>query len=329
MSDAQYKIGSVAKMTGLSPFLLRAWENRYGLLKPRRSETGLRYYSDADVESLRVVKQLLDTGYTIGEVSGWDPAQLAAAREAADRRGPAPAATAPPGGALVGIAPDSTRDAGRAALFETARARLLDAARRLDRQSFDSALAEASAAAPFGAVVAGVLMPLLQSIGDEWQRGSMSVASEHFATAAIRQRLLAMIQATAPPAGPAALVACAPGDYHEIGALYGTFLYARDGWAVTYLGANLPVEEFATAIESVRPDLVGFSVVVDVPRETFASWLDALDRARKPGARIVCGGRGARAHADVVLSRSFELDASFEARDRRGSSEQGAQADAE
>lgn len=310
MSEARYKIGTAAKLTGLSPFLLRAWENRYALLKPERSETGLRFYTERDVETLRTIKQLLDKGYTIGEVSGWSPEQIRGAADAG-ARGPAAA------GVAVAPRPSPERDAGRAALFASTREALLGAAVRLDRWAFDSALAEVAAAAPFHAIVPGVLIPLLETVGERWQRGELSIASEHFTTTAVRQRLAAMIQATAAPAGPLALLACAPGDYHEIGALSATFLYAREGWAVTYLGANLPIEEFATAVERTRPELVGLSVVLDVPAETFRGWLEALAAGCPPGARRVCGGAGARRHTPIALAAGFEVAPRFEVADRR------------
>lgn len=309
MDEARYKIGTVAKMTGLSPFLLRAWENRHGLLKPKRSDTGLRFYSRNEVETLRAVKQLLDKDYTIGEVSVWSPERIReVAGTLAEDRGVE--ATAYSESAY-------SRDRGRAALFASARESLLGAAARLDRRAFDSILAEVAAAAPFDAIVPGLLVPLLEAVGEGWLRGEMSIASEHFITAAVRQRLAAMIQATAPPSGPLGLLACAPDDYHEIGALSATYLYARQGWAVTYLGANLPVEEFARAVERTRPELVGLSVVLDVPAETFRGWLETLAASCPPGTRRVCGGAGARRHASIAIASGFEVDATFELADRR------------
>jgi methanogenic corrinoid protein MtbC1 len=211
----------------------------------------------------------------------------------------------------------NARDPGRAALFASVRARLLDAVDHLDRTAFDSAIAEASALAPFDALMSGVLLPLLEEIGVRWIRGETTIASEHFATAAVRQRLLTMIQATSPAAGPLAMLACAPDDHHDVGALYVCLQLAREGWAVTYLGANLPVEEFSAAVGRKRPALVGLSVTLSVPRKRLRGWLEGLGAACAPGARRLCGGPGAREHGDLVTSLGFDLDAHFEVVDRR------------
>lgn len=309
MNDVRYKIGTVTKLTGLSPFLLRAWENRYGLLEPQRSETGRRFYTQEDVETLLAVKRLLDRGHAIGEVAAWGPARIRA--EAEDTGVVEPPSPPVPNAAVVPV-----RDDARERVFATLKARLVAAADALDRREFDSALAEAASVASFDTVTAGLLLPVLE-IGNRWERGETSVAAEHFATSAIRQRLLSMIQSTSPTVGPGALVACAPGDYHEIGALHATYRLSREGWVVIYLGANLPVEELVSAIERTNPKLVGLAVTLDPGEATLRGWLEQIAGACPEGTRLLCGGPGAMRHADMVRSTGFEIEDRFRVADRR------------
>jgi DNA-binding transcriptional MerR regulator len=301
LDEPRYKIGTVAKLTGLSPFLLRAWEKRYDLLEPQRTETGRRGYTRSDVETLRAVKRLLERGYSIGEVARWSREQIRAAVD----DGTAGLAAIPAKGSQAGSSP-ALRDEGD--LFGTTRARLLDAAARLDKDALEAALADVSAAAAFGDIVAKVFMPLLTSVGHEWASGNLSVASEHFATSAIRQRMIAGIQATARVGGPRAAIAGAPGDYHELGALFVAYRLVRDGWAVTFLGANLPASEFADAIARLEPSLVGLSIVLEVSEESVAAWLGTIGAACPAGARKLCGGAGAKPHARLVASLGFEME---------------------
>jgi MerR family transcriptional regulator, light-induced transcriptional regulator len=301
LDEPRYKIGTVAKLTGLSPFLLRAWENRYDLLKPQRSDTGRRGYTRSDVEMLRAVKRLLDRGYSIGEVARWSPEQIRAAGDDGAGRLAAPPARGAP--------TDPTASLGEEVdLFGATRARLLDAATRFDPDAFEAALADISAAAPFGDIAAKVFMPLLRSVGHEWASGDMSIANEHFATSAIRQRLVAGLQAIAHSGGPRAAIAGAPGDYHELGALFVAYRLAREGWAVTFLGANLPAPEFAHAIARLEPSLVGLSIVLEAPAESVALWLETIAAACPPGTRKLCGGSGARPHAELVTTLGFEME---------------------
>jgi DNA-binding transcriptional MerR regulator/methylmalonyl-CoA mutase cobalamin-binding subunit len=300
VNEPRYKIGTVAKLTGLSPFLLRAWENRYDLLKPHRSETGRRVYSQSDVETLRAVKRLLTRGYSIGEVASWSPEQIRATDEAKEDRSPLHNGLEAPGSREPTL--------GGGDLFRGAREELLSAATTFDRGAFDATLANLSVAAPFGEIISDVFVPLLREIGERWARGDLSVASEHFVTNALRQRLVAMLQATAGADGPRALVACAPGDYHEMGALFTCYDLARQGWAVTFLGASLPAEEFAQAIGRTRPKLVGLSVILGVEADALAEWLRTIGAACPPGTRKLCGGAGARAYGEVVATHGFEVE---------------------
>lgn len=310
MNDVRYKIGTVTKLTGLSPFLLRAWENRYGLLEPQRSETGRRFYTPEDVETLLAVKRLLDRGHAIGEVASWGPARIRA--EGAQTEPVEPPSLRAPDTSAAPI-----RDEARERVFETLKTRLVAAADALDRREFDSALAEAASVASFDTVTAGLLLPVLEEIGNRWERGETSVAAEHFATSVIRQRLLSMIQSTSPSVGPGALVACAPGDYHEIGALHATYRLSREGWVVIYLGANLPVEELVSAIERTNPKLVGLAVTLDPGEATLRGWLEQIEGACPEGTRLLCGGPGAVRHADMARSTGFEIEDRFRVADRR------------
>jgi DNA-binding transcriptional MerR regulator/methylmalonyl-CoA mutase cobalamin-binding subunit len=304
LDEPRYKIGTVAKLTGLSPFLLRAWENRYDLLKPQRSDTGRRAYTRSDVETLRAVKRLLDRGYSIGEVARWSPEQIRAAID--DEAGASATRFAP--GAAKRTAPHSGERVEASDLFAATRARLLEAAASFDREAFETTLADVSAAAPFGDIVAKVFMPLLTSVGHEWASGDMSIASEHFVTSAIRQRLVAGLQATALSGGPRAVVASAPGDYHELGALFVAYRLAREGWAVTFLGANLPAPEFADAIARLEPSLIGLSIVLETSADAIAAWLETIGAACPAGARKLCGGAGAEPHANLIRSLGFETE---------------------
>lgn len=296
----KYKIGTAAKLTGLSPFLLRAWENRYDLLSPSRTDTGRRFYTDGDVELLKAVKVLLDRDFSIGEVASWGRTKIL--NEARTDQAHAEAAVT-----TDALAP-SEASGGFEPLFAATRTRLLDAAIRFDRDAIDAALAEVSASAPFDAVIDEVLIPVLHEAGMRWACGKITIATEHFLTAAIRQRISTMIQATSRSSGPLALVASAPGDYHEIGGLIACYKLARMGWAVTYLGANLPILDFADAVAQMQPGLVALSLTLHVPAELLQTWMAEILDVAPPDARLLIGGAGARCHAELLHSEGFELD---------------------
>ena len=90
--------------------------------------------------------------------------------------------------------------------------------------------------------IALVLMPFLVEVGDRWESGAVSVTQEHFASHLVRSRLTADVEDVMPTEdGPTVLVACAPGERHDIAPLAFSVLRRRAGWQVRYLGADTPM----------------------------------------------------------------------------------------
>jgi MerR family transcriptional regulator, light-induced transcriptional regulator len=228
------RIGEVARRTGVSPELLRAWERRYELLRPERTPTGYRLYSDEDVARVLRMQDLLRSGLAAAE----------AARQASDG---APAPTTPPLAVNAG--------------------RLTDALARFDDAAAHDALDQLLSEFTGTAVLEHVVLPLLRDLGERWARGDASVAEEHFASSLLRGRLLGLARGWDRGGGPRAVLACAPGELHELGLIaFGIALRAQ-GWRITYLGADTPSETLATAVAAVAPAAV---VVVALDRERLA-----------------------------------------------------------
>jgi DNA-binding transcriptional MerR regulator len=229
------RIGEVARRTGVSTDLLRAWERRYGLLQPERAEAGYRLYSEGDVARVARMQELLRDG-------------LAAAEAAAQAR-----ADADGGAASEPAAPRREVDVQRLA---EALARFDDTAAH---EAFDRLLADFTGTA----VLEHAVLPLLRSLGERWERGDASVAEEHFASNLIRGRLLGLARGWDGGGGPRAVLACASGERHDLGLVaFGIALRAH-GWRVTFLGADTPAETLAVAVAAVAPAAV---VVVALDR---------------------------------------------------------------
>ena len=217
----QLRIGELSRRTGVSPELLRAWERRYGLLRPVRTDGGLRVYAVEDESRIRRMQQHLERGIAAAEA-----ARLVNAESVAGQ---------PPADELVEelLAFD---DEGANAVL-------------------DRALARLSTAAALQAVV----LPALRRIGEGWERGEVTVAQEHFASNLVRGRLLGLARRWDQGVGPRALLACAPGELHDIPLIaFGLSLRAH-GWRIVYLGADTPFETLRTAAAAVAPELVVLS----------------------------------------------------------------------
>jgi DNA-binding transcriptional MerR regulator/methylmalonyl-CoA mutase cobalamin-binding subunit len=280
---ARHPIGVVAERTGLSPDLLRVWERRYRAVEPSRSLDGQRYYSDADVERLRLLRLATLAGRTISQVAGLTTEELTrllredeAARQQVSRR----AETAP-------LAP---------AREEVERA--LDLARAVNAPGLESFLRRTAAAFGVPLFLDGLVAPLLRRLGEEWAGGRLTPAQEHVATAIIQRVLEGAIQfLTTPHDAPNLLLATPAGEQHRMGSALAATAAAAEGWRVTNLGPDLPAGEIAAAARAVEARVVGVSIVYPGERDRVLAELRILRSRLSASVPLVAGGAGAVALA--------------------------------
>jgi MerR family transcriptional regulator, light-induced transcriptional regulator len=223
------RIGQLAKRTGVSPELLRAWEQRYGLLQPTRTPGGFRLYSSGDEARVQRMQRLVSEGLAAAQ----------AAHLVLSDDEPAPPTASPSATTLEEAATDLSTS--------------LD---RLDEQAANTALDWLFAAYTVETVLREVVLPYLHRLGKRWETGEISVAQEHFASNLIRGRLLGLAQGWGQGQGPAAILACVPGEHHELGLLAFGVALRRRGWRITYLGTDSPIDAVADLSRSLGPAVV-------------------------------------------------------------------------
>jgi MerR family transcriptional regulator, light-induced transcriptional regulator len=223
------RIGELAKRTGVSPELLRAWEQRYGLLQPTRTAGGFRLYSAADEARVQRMQRLVSGG-------------LAAAQAARL--------------ILSGGEPAPRTVSASATILDDEAGELAASLDRLDEQAANTALDGLFSAYTVETVLKDVVLPYLHRLGEQWEAGEVSVAQEHFASNLIRGRLLGLARGWGQGRGPSAVLACAPGEQHELGLLAFGVALRRRGWRITYLGTDSPIGAVADIARSVQPAVV-------------------------------------------------------------------------
>ena len=249
------RIGEFARRVGVSPELLRAWERRYGLLQPIRSEGGFRLYTSEDAERVSRMKRALDDGLSAAE----------AARHAL-------AQARPTEGSL-----------------DYARERLLAAARAYDEAAVQEVLDQALAGFALETVLRELILPVLRALGGEWERGTLEVGQEHFISNLVRERLLALARLWGRGGGPLAILACAPGERHDIGLIAFGLVLRSHGWRILFLGADTPLPTLGRAVETTNPRLVVIASMNGALLEAAGSELRRLARS----APLVLSGAGA------------------------------------
>ncbi|HEY6078621.1 MAG TPA: MerR family transcriptional regulator [Polyangiaceae bacterium] len=295
-----HRIGTVARLAGLTTHAIRVWERRYGAAAPDRSAGGARLYSDDDVQRFKLIKQLLERGYSTRAVASLELPQLAALAASESAR---PAE------------PDDSDERARAQ--STIRA-LLGAVADMNVDAAERVLARASNDFSPRDLVVRVLAPALEEIGARWASGALCTAAEHAASALFRTRLGTLLAAQAPARGPAIICTTPAGEQHELGALLVAVLSAMRGKRAIFLGANLPAVQIAEAVRLAKASAVALSLVAlnsdDAQRE-----LARIRKALPAAVELVVGGRGCSALKRVpagtrVLSSLGDLEAWLDSR---------------
>jgi len=237
MSDATspsaklLRIGELSRRVGVQVESLRAWERRYGLVSPSRTQGGFRLYGEDDVSRVLAMRANLERGLSAAEA-----ARLALAEEVGE-----PATS-----------PSPVVDASE----------LVWALDRFDEVGAQHALDRLLTTLTLDVVLRDVLMPYLRELGERWGRGEVSIAQEHFASNILRGRLAALARAWDRGTGPRALLACVEGERHDL-PLVGFGLALRGhGWRIGYLGADTPVPSVVDAARKLGPDAVVISGTV-------------------------------------------------------------------
>lgn len=268
-----YRISTVAEMTGIARNTLIAWERRYGFVRPSRRENGYRSYNEEDVSRILRVKNAVSAGLKVSEA-----VQLLRAAETRDD--------------VEEKTPLSPPFVASSETFAKMRDDLTAALISYRREAVDRLLGQVQGV-PFTTRLHEIYFPVLRSLGQLWEKGDISIAQEHYASGLIRSNLAALLLTAPAPASEALHVACTtfPKEQHEIVALALAVQLSLLGKRVTYLGANMPVDDLADFCQKQTPDLVCVSCIQTPDEDTLNRYAQTLSSKIPSGTRVVLGGK--------------------------------------
>jgi MerR family transcriptional regulator, light-induced transcriptional regulator len=278
---AIYPIRVVARRTGLSVHVIRAWERRYGAVKPQRTTTQRRLYSTRDIQRLALLRKAVMVGNSIAQMAALDDAVLRELTGFEPRVSP-------------DVAPDSEAYVS-GDQFQPSRfvQQAIEALQALEPAALEQVLERAAVSLSRPVLIEQVIVPLTERIGALWASGQLKIVHEHMASAVLRHFLWNMINTAAVPAdAPVAIAATLIGQWHEFGVLLALSVAVDAGWRGIYCGPNLPPEEIAAAVEQkrARAVLVGISQPVDSAQ--LSRDLRRLVRSKPSFCSLLVGGPG-------------------------------------
>lgn len=280
-----YTIKRVAELTGIGLSTLRAWERRYGVVTPQRSEGRYRLYTDADIRTIAIMASLVSDGWSASEAAAETLQRVSGGVErfAAD-------------GAPSGDGPTEGL------------AELIKAADSLDGPQVAAILRNGldPAKGSFETLASSWLLPALVGVGEAWADGRLSIAGEHLVSYSVQRRLAAAYEAASGHAtGPSVVIGLPPGSRHELGLLAFAVAARRAGMATAYVGADLPSEEWESAVRKRGAQ----AVVMATPRLTDVVVAQAVvDRLRAAHPELVIGMGGRyQDHVEHVTELGHDL----------------------
>lgn len=177
----------------------------------------------------------------------------------------------------------------------------LTAVEQFDNAGLDNALARAAMDLSHPVLLTQVIMPMMQTIGQQWAEGTMRVKHEHMASATVRNFLGALIESyTPPPDAPAIIVTTPKGQLHELGALAAGIVAASEGWRVLYLGPNLPADEIAASVKKMRAKAVALSMIWPDGNPDVDAEIQKLRKHLGVSVALIVGGRAAESHSATL-----------------------------
>lgn len=292
MENHFYEIKAVSEKTGLSPILIRAWENRYSVVKPKRTETNRRLYSEEDIRKLTLLKEATKNGFSIGRISKLSIEKI---NELLNQK-------------------------NRVNFFvqkndEFYLQQSLEAINELNPKKLEKIFHKASVELSQLHFIDKLVVPLIYKIGEMWKTGDLRISHEHFSTTIIKSFLLNIIINSRPhESAPKIIVTTPIGQLHELGALIAAAVASFEGWSVIYLGPNLPAEEIASAASRLNCKVISLSIVYPIGDKQVDEQLKKLRLLVGNEVKIVVGGQGASGYAksleeinSIIINSTSEL----------------------
>lgn len=245
-----YSIKDLEQLSGIKAHTLRIWEQRYDLIRPKRTDTNIRYYDDDNLKLILNVALLNDNGYKISKIASMDMEEIRAeVMKLTDRT----------------LTHDDQIHALTICMIE------------MDEDRFDKVLSTNILKLGFEQTMMNIVYPFMSKIGVLWQTGAINPAHEHFISNLVRQKLIVAIDGQVVNGdGKKFLLYLPEGELHEISLLFASYLIKTKGNKVIYLGQNTPHDDLMTVYNIHQPDYLMTVITTSPTSEHAQEYLNLL-----------------------------------------------------
>lgn len=275
-----FTIKDLENISGIKAHTIRIWEQRYGFLKPQRSETNIRHYCNEELKILLNVALLNKHGFKISQIDKMRPDEICRT-----------------------ILELKSSDA----IHERVVNNLIKSMVDLRVGEFESILSNYIKVQGVEEAVKEIIFPFLEKIGILWQTGHIMPAQEHFVSNIIRQKLIVAIdQLPIVEDGRSCMLFLPEGEHHELGLLFLYYMLKSKGANVIYLGANVPVHDVESIIETLEPEMAFLHLTGTCPNFNFDKLIKFLHEKADRLTTVISGYPTHCYHKDVPASIYFK-----------------------
>jgi DNA-binding transcriptional MerR regulator len=259
-----FTIKDLENLSGIKAHTIRIWEQRYHFLKPQRSDTNIRYYSNEELKTILNIALLNKNGFKISHIDRMQPEEI---REK-----------------LL-----SLRDGN--AIQERIINELVQEMVDLNMEKLEKLLNGYIASKGIERTVMQIIFPFLEKIGLLWVTGHINPAQEHLVTNMIRQKLVVAIDSSTThlKTDRNVLLFLPEGEHHELGILFMNYLLKSRGINTIYLGANIPMKDVAFVVKQLKPDILFTHLTATSPNFNFEKFINNFN-SQLPDIQIVISG---------------------------------------
>jgi MerR family transcriptional regulator, light-induced transcriptional regulator len=274
-----FSIKDLETLSGVKAHTIRIWEQRFNLLKPKRTDTNIRYYDNEDLKNLLNVALLNKYGFKISHITNLAPEQV-----------------------KEKILLLSNNDAIQERIITS----LIQSMVEFDSEELEKILDTYIQQKGIERTITQIIFPFLKRVGIMWQTNHIIPAQEHLISNIIRQRLILATQNIVPftTINKTILIFAPETEYHELGLLYVNYLLKSKGVRTVYLGVNVPIQDLPLVISIKKPDYLYTHITGLNPRNGIEKFIAECQKKINKQIPIIVSGR-------IVESNRGKFPANF------------------
>ena len=266
MSESNYTISDLETLSGIKAHTIRIWEKRYNIIKPSRTDTNIRYYSNEDLKHLLNISFLNKNNFKISKIAELSPKQIAEKVNS------------------INIVQSNDSDH-----IDHLIVAMID----LNEAQFEKTFSTSLFRIGFEKTISEVIFPFLQRTGIMWQTGSINPAQEHFISNLIRQKLIVAIDSlpkTQKEDAPKAVLFLPENELHENSLLLYNYILKARGYHTYYFGQTVPIPDLKRIVDITKAQTFITVITADINAKEFKAIKEQLEDLPK-SIKILLSGR--------------------------------------